>query len=218
MNDRQLDMVLGYLNEGTSIDNTDYMIESINEMVEQSIYESTMITSLLEDKSDNKISLGTKIKEAIKRFINWVKTLITKLKMKMSQIGVKVMGKTIKKDIEKQKEIAKTLDKDAKVPFGKGEWLFLAYNELTVDINVEDVFGKDGKMLDNDDAKTLKDIFFETKYPTIALLLDAKLTSLITKKFKPNEDKYYRDTVSISEYIKILDRLPANVDILIKYN
>ena len=146
MNDRQLDMVLGYLNEGTSIDNVDYMIESINEMVEQSIYESTMITSLLEnennnnkDKSDNKISLGTKIKEAIKRFINWVKTLITKLRLKMNQIGVKVMGKTIKRDIEKQKEIAKNLDQNATFKINMMEYALLDTATEIIDIDAEDI-------------------------------------------------------------------------------
>ena len=242
MNDRQLDMVLGYLNEGTSIDNTDYMIESINEMVEQSIYESTMIASLLEnennnnkDKSDNKISLGTKIKEAIKRFINWVKTLIAKLRLKMNQIGVKVMGKTIKRDIEKQKEIAKNLDQNATFKINMLEYELLDTGTEFIDIDVEDItfmgnidsVNVDSLSLNVDSAveQASKNNIYKSfttlmKFPTILLYISTPLANFISPNAlkrkgisKEKLEAYDKErTISVRDYINFLNDIPALVD------
>lgn len=208
MNSRQLDMLLGYLNEGTEIDETEFMMESLNEMVQNCIYESNMITSLLEEdnveeKSEKKeIGLGTKIKEAIKKFINWVKSLITKLKIKIAQLNVKSLTKSLDKAITKQKEIAKNLDLNANVKlnptesaimFGFGQMLTLDVTKLSKEI-------ADNNYTINNSIKR----FYKAPAPIV--YMTSKLTNYFIVKAYPENS--LGDTVSLSEYLNILDELP----------
>ena len=119
MNNKQLDMVLGYLNEGTDIDRNEYLIESIDDFLNQIMYESEMITSLLEEdnneeKDDNKdtnnIGLGTKIKETIKRFLNWLKKIITNIQLRINQLTTKLSSSVIKNQIDSCIKRAKNTD------------------------------------------------------------------------------------------------------------
>lgn len=135
MNNTQLDMVLEYLNEGTEIDSTQYMIESIDEMVENCFYESTMITSLLEadeeDSSEKKeIGLGTKIIEGIKRFINWVKSLIAKLKNQIAKLAVKSLVPKIKSNVDNQLKQLANVDNNTEIKLSKFESFVLYENEI----------------------------------------------------------------------------------------
>lgn len=105
MNDRQLDMVLGYLNEGTQIDEIEWLMESINSLINESyelnlLFEADIIKFPTKNeqndqneeetaKSNNNISVGTKIKEAIRRFINWIKKIIVNLKATIAKFAGK---------------------------------------------------------------------------------------------------------------------------------
>lgn len=66
MNDKQLDMVLGYLNEGTEIDEISWLMESINETINQ-----------FEFVNEGKI--GDKIKSAIDKIIEFIKKCIDRI-------------------------------------------------------------------------------------------------------------------------------------------
>jgi len=70
MNNKQLDMVLGYLNEGTEIDEIEFMVESINEEIKRFDFINEEVEILNEGK----------VVEFVKKLIEGVKVLISKLK------------------------------------------------------------------------------------------------------------------------------------------
>ena len=105
MNNVQLDMVLGYLNEGTEIDTVDFLYESLNELIEESMYENYMIGEILEaDNGENvqkvEIVKQSKIKPMIDKFINWIKKVILNIKGVINQLTTKFSAAIVKKQID----------------------------------------------------------------------------------------------------------------------
>lgn len=213
MNNTQLDMVLSYLNEGAEIDNNEFLIESINDFYEQSIYESNQFVNLLEVNATFE-----KVKESVKKFINWIRSLITKLKLKIKQMSVNILSKVLDKNIAKQKEAAKDADLDAKITLAPMEYLMLFHGTemITIDDDkLEELYMKTSKSnkeltetgdMDGMIYKTLKKF---GKLPMPMLVLVTKLTDLATNaaiKSAGTEEKDKEErTITIQEYLDKLD-------------
>ena len=79
MNNKQLDMVLGYLNEGAEIDELEWLYESIQEEINNILFEDFEIVN---EESEN-TGLLSKLKESIKKVLekltNFVKNIVTKV-------------------------------------------------------------------------------------------------------------------------------------------
>ncbi len=119
MNNTQLDMVLGYLNEGTDIDEFEWLMESATEMINQ--FDNFLVEEANEKKEGSGILSKIKeilskvaefIKSAIKKFKEFFKKLFNKGELSKKQIVAK--AKTVEKadtsNIEKEENKEK-LDK-----------------------------------------------------------------------------------------------------------
>ena len=73
MNDRQLDMVLGYLNEGTSIDEVYWLYESIQEEIDRFNFVNEDVEVV------NEGEIGEKIKSSINKIIEFIQKCIDKI-------------------------------------------------------------------------------------------------------------------------------------------
>lgn len=231
MNDRQLDMVLGYLNEGAEIDEYDYMLESLNEMMEYSINESAMITSLLERDIEDHLknmplkssNAFEKVQEIIKRFINWVKSLITKLKIKIRQLSVSIISKQIKKQIEKQKAIIKDMDPDTTITLGAAEFALLSSAAEVISLSEKEI-QEEICYSDNEFSSAMNDVSFKnikdrltligvnlfSKLPYPIFALNINLANKFSKDLKkiPKEAR----SITVEEYVDLLNALPALCD------
>lgn len=202
MNNVQLDMVLGYLNEGTEIDKINFLVESLDEMVNEAFNESAMITSLLEAdeevidaeyreiEDEKKVGLGTKIVEAIKRFINWVKSLLAKLKNQITKLAVKSLVPMIEKNIRSQVKLLENADPNAKIKLSKFESAVLYQNDLVdpdknliADYNTS-VYSEFHKLF----AKT----------PKFIILMSPKLATI----WNVSVTKGAKDTITVGKYIE----------------
>lgn len=101
MNNAQLDMVLGYLNEGTEIDTIDFILESLNEEINSMMLEDVEVV--------NEGATIDKIKDLIANLIEKFKNFLKFIKEK-----VLVFIGTIKKAILKILSKSKTTDTDEK--------------------------------------------------------------------------------------------------------
>jgi hypothetical protein len=84
MNNKQLDMVLGYLNEGTEIDQLSWLVESINEEINK-------FTEINETYFVNE-SVGEKVKEILNKLWKFIKSLVNKALEFVKGIGTKLTG------------------------------------------------------------------------------------------------------------------------------
>ena len=84
MNNAQLDMVLGYLNEGTNIDQLSWLVESIDE-------EIIRFTEIDETYFVNE-SVGEKVKEILNKLWKFIKSIINKALEFVKGIGTKLTG------------------------------------------------------------------------------------------------------------------------------
>ena len=202
MNNVQLDMVLGYLNEGTEIDEINFLVESLDEMVNEAFNESTMITSLLEAEDEiidadyreiedeKKVGLGTKIVEAIKRFINWVKSLLAKLKNQITKLAVKSLIPKIEKNVNKQLEQLKDADTNTEIKLNKFESAVLYQNDL-VDPD-KNLFADSNTSVYSEFHKLF------AKTPKFIILMSPKLATIWNVSFT----KGAKVTITIGKYIE----------------
>ena len=103
MNNKQLDMVLGYLNEGTEIDEIEWLMESINETINQFEFVNEDVEILNEGKVADKIkSVLHKIAEFIKSAFNKIKSLMDSLISKLMQYIQKAKNKLKEKKAMKE--------------------------------------------------------------------------------------------------------------------
>jgi hypothetical protein len=101
MNNKQLDMVLGYLNEGTEIDEISWLVESINETINQFDFVN-------EDSTDN-LGFKNKIVSALKNIITKIKGLISGFFKKIKELINKIFKKNqnmpeLKKELNEKKK------------------------------------------------------------------------------------------------------------------
>jgi hypothetical protein len=115
MNDKQLDMILGYLNEGTEINEADWLVESIKEEINRFSFVNEKIEML------NEGALST-IKEKIGELIKKIIQMLKNLKDKVVTFIKKVIhgGGSSAKKVEENFKIASdgtkmTKDKNGKV-------------------------------------------------------------------------------------------------------
>lgn len=227
MNNTQLDMVLGYLNEGTEINQYDFMMESLNEMVEQSIYESAMIDSLLEaydndiedaefrelnddntykdgnsskkkdERYKNKRNIIDKIGDAIGRFITWVGELITKLKAQIAKLKIKVLVPFIKKAVEKQKAKLKNDDPGKIIELSDFETWILFEDELTTKQSMLDFRASFNKI----ESENIKELI--ANVPIFIILLSPALVKNYNTKVSTTHSK----EITVGEYLQKIDKL-----------
>lgn len=231
MNNAQLDMVLDYLNEGRSIDSNEYMIESLNELYAISIQESEQFISLSEDaiaamKYKNRLDkveshddgMLVKIREAFKRFINWVKSIVTRIKIKIKQLSVNMLSKILEANIKKQKEIIKDIDPDAQITIDAIEYNILinAAKHVTLDkeklkkfMEIRLNFSKDIPEDEKIEREILKMItaFAMLPYPVMPFFIKATdfVSDMITKKHDLYEQDKAMRTLTVGTYETILD-------------
>lgn len=94
MNNKQLDMVLGYLNEGTEINEIEFMMESINETINQFEFVNEDVEILNEGK------IGDMIKTIISKIVEFIKKFVSAIGNFISAIINKITGASTKKEIE----------------------------------------------------------------------------------------------------------------------
>lgn len=139
-----------------------------------------------------------KIKLAIRRFIEWVKSLITKLKAQIAKLKIKALVPFIKKAVEKQKEKLKDTDSNKVIKLGDFETCILFEEEMT---NNKGLLNIGSNMINKYMLEKLKK--YTSDIPSFIILLSPSLAEKSNVKVKVSRKK----EITVGEYLQKIDKL-----------
>ena len=159
MNNKQLDMVLGYLNEGTEIDEISWLMESINEEINRFKFVNEDVEVLNEGKFLEKAKMI--LKKAIEAIDKFIKGVWAKIKTFVSNLLTKLKGLKFKEKIKAALSRKSTNEsvlyeisgndllnwmKDTKLKYRFIEANYFEINNSFGDIYLEKIFKNDGSV------------------------------------------------------------------------